>query len=513
MMRKEDIIKRSMAEVQFSPEMQDELLRCSEDFYYFCQFVQVKHPDLGRMEFKPRWYQKEFLDKIIDNRYFVGLLARQVGKTVSVSVYVLWYAMFHSEKTIGIVSNKGTSAKKILAEIKRMYEFLKPHLKPGVQEYNVQSVTFDNNTRIICSNTTEDPFRGETLSLMVCDELGFVKKSIAEAFWSANFPALSASQTSKVIIISTPNGKFNLFERLYSGAEADSNGFVYSRHDWTCIEGRDEKWKEDQIRILGKVKFNQEHGCQFIGSTNTVVDGETLQILLTKSQDPKLKDLNDRLKIFEKPKPNDKYVIGVDTAKGTGEHDSTIQVLKITSYTPFKAKQVAVFKDNYTDIYEFSNIVYRMALLYNKAHILLENNYDGSTVINKLWWDYEYENLVNESQKSTGLGIRATQKTKPIAVLAMKKLIENGDIELVDEETILQLTSFIDLGNNKFTGKDLPDDLVDALYWACYVTEMDVLDEDASVDDNIEEEDGWGILSDVEDDFNIEEEFNIPAYM
>jgi hypothetical protein len=33
--------------------------------------------------------------------------------------------------------------------------------------------------------------------------------------------------------------------------------------------------------------------------------------------------------------------------------------------------------------------------------------------------------MVNEGQKSTQLGIRATTRTKPKAVLAMKKLIEN----------------------------------------------------------------------------------------
>jgi hypothetical protein len=90
--------------------------------------------------------------------------------------------MFHGEKTIGIVSNKEKSAKKILAEIKKMYEFLPGHLKPGVREYNVTSVEFDNNTKIMVSATTEDPFRGETLNVLVADELAFVKKNIAEAF-------------------------------------------------------------------------------------------------------------------------------------------------------------------------------------------------------------------------------------------------------------------------------------------------------------------------------------------
>lgn len=72
-----------------------------------------------------------------------------------------------------------------------------------------------------------------------------------------------------------------------------------------------------------------------------------------------------------------------DIAKGTGEHFSTCQVLKITSINPFRAEQVAVFQDNYTDVYEFSNIVYRLAVYYNNAYLLIENNI-GDTVISEL---------------------------------------------------------------------------------------------------------------------------------
>jgi hypothetical protein len=46
----------------------------------------------------------------------------------------------------------------------------------------VLSVEFDNNSKIMCSATTEDPFRGEALSILFCDETAFVRKSIAYSF-------------------------------------------------------------------------------------------------------------------------------------------------------------------------------------------------------------------------------------------------------------------------------------------------------------------------------------------
>ena len=115
-----------------NPEDIKELEKCYNDFYYFCKYVKVVHPDLGKVIYEPRWYQKEIIDSILNNRYFIGLLSRQVGKTISVSVYILWYAMFHDNKMVGIVSNKEKSAKKILKTIKTMYEDLPMFLKPGV---------------------------------------------------------------------------------------------------------------------------------------------------------------------------------------------------------------------------------------------------------------------------------------------------------------------------------------------------------------------------------------------
>jgi len=84
----------------------------------------------------------------------------------------------------------------------------------------------------------------------------------------------------------------------------------------------------------------------------------------------------------------------------------------------------------------------------------------------------------------------------------MKKLIEDGSIRLHDKETIEQLGSYIE-EEGKFFGKDKPDDLVDALYWACYLFEMNILEEEWKFknEELTEDEriDAWGILSDIED--------------
>jgi hypothetical protein len=187
--------------------------------------------------------------------------------TTVISIYALWFAIFNADKTIGIVSNKQSSAIDILKRLKKTYEELPVWLKPGVIEWSKTFVTFDNGTQIMVSATSEDAFRGRTLNILFCDEYAFVPKNIADAFWAANYPTISSSVDAKIIIISTPNGMFNQFHTIYSHAEREENEFIHLKFDWRANPERDEAWATSQRKNLGNKKFTQEHLC---------VSGDTL---------------------------------------------------------------------------------------------------------------------------------------------------------------------------------------------------------------------------------------------
>lgn len=337
-----------------------------------------------------------------------------------------------------------------------------------------------------------------------CDELAFVPKHDADDFWSANYPTISASKTAKIIVISTPNGTFNLFHTLCSDAKRKKNSFFFTKVSWQAVPGRDEKWAEEQKLNMGLMKFNQEFAVVFLGSNQTVIDPNTLKILLNNSIEPSTIELNGRFRIYEKPKKDANYVLGVDPSKGTGEKNAAFHVLRIDSLVPVNMTQVATFYDNMTDVYTFSEIINRTALYYNNAWIMVENNGEGSAVVNNIWWVYENDRLVNSGTKEKNLGIRATKGTKGKAVLLMKKLIEDGSVKLNDKETVEELSSFIE-ENNRFFGKDKPDDCVTSLYWALYILEKDLFDKTFEFKKSEMDDDAWGILSDyhhVEEDWN-----------
>jgi hypothetical protein len=489
-------VKKPFDELEYTYENVLELSKCSKDINEFIKYVKIIHPDKGEIFFEPYDFQKDLINKFNKFKHNISLCCRQSGKTTVVSVFALHYALFNDNKVIGLVSNKEKSAIMILGRLKRMYEALPSWLKPGVVSYNKTSIEFDNGTEIIVSATSPDAFRGRTINVLIMDELAFVPPNAANDFFASNYPTISASKEGIIIIISTPNGMFNLFHKLYSSAEAKTNTFIPTKVTWREVPGRDDIWAKEQRRNLTEEQFLQEFEVKFIGSTSTVIDANVLEILFNKNKNPIHMDLNDSLYIYEKPIDGATYIIGIDTAKGTKEDYSTMQILKVESSNPVKLKQVAVYNDNTIDVYHFSQIILRTAIYYNKAYLMIENNAEGLAVINQLWWEYEYDNLVNIGKD---IGIRATKSTKPKAVILMKKLIEENQLEIFDIETIRQLTDFKEIRKNIFSGVNLHDDLVTSLYWACYIFELDILDEKIKFrEENTEE--GWGILFDVNEE-------------
>jgi len=72
-----------------------------------------------------------------EKRFVVNLLPRQMGKSTIVAAYLLHYAMFNSDKTVGILANKAATSREILSRIQRMYDHLPLWLQTGIREWNI----------------------------------------------------------------------------------------------------------------------------------------------------------------------------------------------------------------------------------------------------------------------------------------------------------------------------------------------------------------------------------------
>ena len=236
-------LRRAGVSFRMSPEEQEEYIRCALDVHYFTeQYCKVKTEDGSVGQIKLREYQKEILDNFVNSRFNILMASRQVGKTISASIFMLHTILFSNDKNIMIVANKGDTAVEIVDKIKSIYSLLPFFLKPGIKTWNQKSLTFENGCRIKTSARSKTPAIGFTIDVLYLDEFAHIPSNIIEPYYTAAYPTVSAVQNSKIIITSTPNG-MNLFHKLLTDAERPEgdplrNNYKPMRVYWHQVPGR-----------------------------------------------------------------------------------------------------------------------------------------------------------------------------------------------------------------------------------------------------------------------------------
>ena len=447
------LVKRDGVQQNFTQEEVAEYVKCMKDAAYFAEkYVKVISLDEGLVSFKPYEYQDEMFKHFNENRFSIVLACRQSGKSISTVIYILWYAVFHPEKTIAILANKGATAREMLSRVTLALENLPFFLQPGCKALNKGNITFGNNTKIVAAATSGSSIRGLSVNLLFLDEFAFVEN--AAQFYTSTYPVVSAGKETKVIITSTANGVGNVFHRLYEGAVQNTNEFKAFRVDWWDVPGRDEEWKRQTISNTSERQFEQEFGNSFHGTSNTLVSSNTL--LSLKAAEPV--EFRNDVSYYEKPKEGVRYVMTVDVSKGRGQDYSTFNVIRIDD---LGFAQVCTYRNNLVSPMLFPDIIVKVATLYNNAMVVIENNDAGQVVCNHVYYDYEYENMfVSSSVKSNGIGVMMTKRVKRIGCSNLKDIVELNKLHIVDANTISELSTFEVKGGSYSASTGNHDDLV-----------------------------------------------------
>jgi len=448
-------VKRDGIVTQWTNDEVREYARCMKDPSYFATtYCKIISLDEGLVPFELYPYQEKMFEAFDANRFNIVLACRQSGKSISSVAYLLWYALFHTEKTIAVMANKGATAREMLGRITLMLENLPFFLQPGCKALNKGSIEFSNNSRIVAAATSGSSIRGMSVSLLYLDEFAFVEN--AAEFYTSTYPVISSGTNTKIIITSTANGIGNVFHKIWEGAAQGINEFKPFRVDWWDVPGRDENWKNQTIANTSQLQFDQEFGNTFFGTGDTLINAETL--LKLRAKNPLRYLEGGDLKIYEETQKEHEYVMLVDVSKGRGQDYSTFNVIDISS-RPFK--QVAVYRNNLISPLLFPNIIYKWANSYNKAYVVIESNDQGSLVTNGLYHDLEYENMHVESAiKANALGIEMTRKVKRLGCSSFKDILENNKLEVCDDDTILEISTFVAKGVSYEASPGNHDDLV-----------------------------------------------------
>ena len=469
-------LKRVGISQDISEDQVREFYKCSQDPIYFAEnYVKVITLDHGFVQIKLYPFQRQAITDINDNRRVIVKAGRQVGKTTMVVAYILWYILFNEDKFVAILANKAPTAREILNRIKIAYEALPLWLQQGVRTWNKGDIELENNCRVMATSTASSAIRGYSISLLYLDEFAFVPTNIAEEFFTSVYPTISSGTTSKILISSTPNG-MNHFYKMWTESVDGQNGFMNIEANWRQIPGRDQKWADEQRRVLGEQKYLQEMECEFMGSSGTLISGAALKALAFVKP---LHKADSGINIYQQPIAEHSYSIVVDTSRGKGLDYSAAIVVDVTSI-PYRV--VATYKDNNISPLVYPSIIKRLGDYYNAAYALIEINDIGQQVADSLFDDYEYENILSTIEVKGRIaltwgygtksvrGIRTTKSVKRLGCSLMKNLIESQKIFIQDFDIIAELSTFIAKGTSFEAEEGSHDDLVMCLVLFSWMT-------------------------------------------
>lgn len=295
---------------------------------------------------------------------------------------------------------------------------------------------------------------------------GITKKQGRSVHIQFDNTILKCSLTHKVQLL---NGKFIEAKYLKPGNIVLPNSRVVS------IKIIDELDLFDLVNVNNKDNSYYtnnvvSHNCEFLGSSNTLVDGKFLATIPFSKPIYSKNSLNE----FEQPNKSHSYVMTVDVARGRGLDHSAFIVYDITEM-PFKV--VATYKNNSITAVEFPLIIKKIAEFYNEALVVIENNDLGESVCNTLWYDLEYVNMIwtdHGEITSTGgnIGIRTTNTVKKKGSSKIATIIEQNQIVLSDFRIIQELQGYSLQKTGVYAAEDtnINDDLCTCLFLFGWLT-------------------------------------------
>ena len=460
-------LKKAGTPIQFTQEQINEWIKCKNDPIYFAMnYIKIISLDEGLVPFSMYDFQKEILRDFHENRFNIAKLPRQTGKSTTVVAYLLYYAIFYDSVNIGILANKASTARELLGRLQLAYENLPKWMQHGILVWNKGNVELENGSKILAASTSASAVRGMSFNILFLDEFAFVPNHVAEQFFASVYPTITSGKSTKVIIISTPNG-MNHFYKMWEDARRGKNDYITNEVHWSQVPGRDAKWKEETIKNTSPRQFAQEFECDFLGSADTLISPAKLQTI--PFHDP-IKS-NAGLDIYERVEKDHEYIITVDVARGIGGDYSAFLVFDITTM-PYKI--VAKYRNNEIKPVLFPSVIFQVCKEYNNPYVLVEVNDIGDSIAATLNYDLEYPNVLmcamrgragqvvgqGFSGTKTQLGVKMSVTVKKIGCANLKAIIEEDKLLFNDFQIFQELTTFVQKKQAWEADEGYHDDLV-----------------------------------------------------
>lgn len=195
----------------------------------------------GTMPFKLWPAQAELLWALLLNRLVLILKSRQLGVSWICCWYVLWLCFWQAGKLALLLSRGQDEANEMLRRVRVLYERLPEWIRqagPAVVKLNMEEIAWSNGSRVQSLPASPGSGRSYTASVAIMDEAAFM--AYASEVYTAMKPTIDAG--GQLVILSTANGRANLFYTLCERAMKGLGGFVFRFLPWWVRPGRDTAW-------------------------------------------------------------------------------------------------------------------------------------------------------------------------------------------------------------------------------------------------------------------------------
>jgi len=449
----------------------EEYKKCAVDPIHFMKkYCMIQHPVRGKIPFQLYPFQEKTLTQFNGNRFNVVLKSRQTGISTLCAGFALWKMIFNSDFNVLVIATKQDVAKNLVTKVRVMHELLPSWLKGGSMEDNKLSLRLQNGSQIKAIASSPDAGRSEALSLLIFDEAAFIDD--IDEIWVAAQSTLSTG--GACIALSTPNGVGNWFHQTWLGAEESTNPFNTIKLHWTVHPERDQKWRDEQEKLLGTKKAAQECDCDFISSGETVIEPELLMFYKETYVIPPIEKggFDGNLWKWEHADYSKSYMVVADVARGDGADYSTCHVIDIVN-----SVQVAEYRGK-VDTKDFGNFLVALSTEYNDALLVVENANIGWATIQQVI-DRGYKNLFYMSKdlkyidvenqmtnkyraEERGLvaGFSTTSKTRPLIISKLTDYFREKSVIVRSSRLIDELFTFIYMNGRAEAMRGYNDDLV-----------------------------------------------------
>ena len=371
--------------------------------------------------------QKVFLKSIADNPASIAIKHRQCGITTVSSAYVcaqIVFAQQDAPETILCIGNKldlanqlVTKIREFLMQVPRWYwgeEYWSTDPKSEKNKKDIfiknskSELELFNGCKVYARSSGENAARGiSAVSILIFDEAAFIENG--RAVYTSAVAASASNPNRKIIMVSTPNGKDELYYDTYRKALSKENNYNavefkwyqdlrYNKHlkwfkkdeetgenKWIVEDVLDEKgtirydeerwrkleqdgwkptapWYEEMKRSFNNdpMKIAQELDVSFLGSANNVVSPEFIDMHSTLNVRQPLEELKDPMNddtwIWKPPIEGHRYICAcipegekVLTNRGLVNVEDVksddLLITKEGEYTPIKHRKYRETKD------------------------------------------------------------------------------------------------------------------------------------------------------------------------